>query len=341
MHKQPILHYGENEADTILRRQLANKEGYRILPKVKLCDALAKDRNDYLPSREFNYFTRAHIDFLVTLNNMPVFAVEFDGAHHFVDKQTIENDVIKNKLCKQAGLPLLRITSTEIEQYDQLTILDYMLMRYVAWQREYPSIIQEIEDFAATIGPDYDSDNLAVDLDPSFHFELRHPFPARDIVVERLWRNHRIACTMVKHQRHHVATYLCDVSLLYIGPSENDQFHKCIQKAIVWHSIDDRKTPVLSEEVSVSLRSWLPLQTEVPSPDIFQSLWGGISGPEETQKAQEIIDQFKIRVESMWFPELPGISSWDIAENYAEYLGFRAVERWAKKRRNGNQLTKR
>jgi hypothetical protein len=36
------------------------------------------------------------------------------------------------------------------------------------------------------------------------------------------------------------------------------------------------------------------------------------------------------RVESMWYPSLPGIRPWDIAENYAEYLGFRAVEQWAK-----------
>jgi hypothetical protein len=44
----------------------------------------------------------------------------------------------------------------------------------------------------------------------------------------------------------------------------------------------------------------------------------------------EVIEQFKIRAESMWFPSLPGINAWDISENYAEYLGFRSIERWAK-----------
>ncbi len=331
MHKQLILHYKEAEVDSILKRRLT-KEGYRILPKVKLSDALAKDRDDHLRQREFDYFTRAHLDFLVTRLNMPVFGVEFDEAHHFLDERTIENDVIKNQLCKQAELPLLRITSTEIEEEDQLTVLDYMLIRYVAWQREYPSIMQEIEDFANTIGPDYDPDHLAVDLDPSFHFDLRHPFPARHIVVERLWRNHRIAWTMVKPQRHQAATYLCNVSHLTMGPSQDEQWVTCTQKAVVWDPRDERKNSLLSEEVLVNLRAWLPLRKEVPPPDIgiFQILGGGISGLETSEKAEEIIDQFKIRVESMWFPELPGISSWAIAESYAEYLGFRVIERWAK-----------
>jgi hypothetical protein len=330
MHKRPILYLREPDVDTVLQRQLA-KEGYRILPKVGLSDALAKDRDDYLSQREFDYFTRAHLDFLVTRDNMPVFAVEFDGAHHFLDDHTIENDVIKNRLCKHAGLPLLRVTSSEIKEYDKTTLLDYMLMRYVSWGKEYPSIVRAIEEFALTIGPDYNPDKLAVDLDPSFHFDLRHPFPARDIVLERLWRNHRIAWRMVKPERRAMADYLCDVAFGGLGPSENEQFHRCTRHVSVWRPGPGEPTPVLSEEVSVSLRSWLPLWAEVPSPDIFQALWGESGGPKGMETAQEIIDQFKIRAESMWFPELPGISAWGIAENYAEYLGFRAVERWAKK----------
>jgi Protein of unknown function (DUF2726) len=206
MHKRRILYFREPEVDSILQRQLA-KEGYRIMPKVKFSEAIGKDRNDHLSPREFEYFTKANLDFLVARENVPIFAVEFDGVDHFSDKRTIENDSIKNSLCKRAALPLLRITSSEIEQHDRLTILDYMLMRYVAWQKESPSIIEEIEEFAATIGPNHDPEDLAVDLDPSFHFDLRHPFPARDAVVERLWRNHKIAWSMTKPDRHQQAEY--------------------------------------------------------------------------------------------------------------------------------------
>ncbi len=331
MHKRRILYFREPEVDSILRRRLA-KEGYRIVPKTKLSDALAKDSGDHLTQREFDYFTRAHLDFLVTRDNMPVFGVEFDGGDHFGDEATIERDVIKNRLCKEAGLPLLRITSSEVDEHDTVSVLDYMLMRYVAWQKEYPAIMQEIEEFAATIGPDCDPENLAVDLDPSFHFNLRHPFPARDVLLERLWYNHRIAWSMWKPERHGTARHLCDVTFRSEGASKNEQFHVCSCRALAWlpglNSKEEQA--VFTADVSVRLRSWLPLRTEVPSPDVFQVLWGTIEGPDASVKAKEIINQFKIRAESMWFPELPGISAWDIAEHFAEYLGFRAVERWAK-----------
>ncbi len=242
MQKQPILKYREPTVDTILQRNLA-KEGYRILQKVKLCDALAKDPNEYLPQREFDYFIRAHLDFLVTRNNSPVFAVEFDGAQHFESERAAENDVMKNKFCKQAGLPLLRITSAEINEYDQTTLLDYMLMRYVAWQKEYPLIIRKIEELAATIGPDYDPEDIVIDMDPCFHFNLRHPFPARDLIVERLWRNHRIAWRNVKPLQHPEATYLCNVSPCAVRPSKKEQFESYTFKAIVWLPSGNEEAP--------------------------------------------------------------------------------------------------
>ena len=338
MHKRRILYFLEPKVDTILQRQLA-KEGYRISPKVRLADAIAKDTNDQLSQRDFGYYTRAHFDFLVTKNELPIFAVEFDGAGHLQDARTIENDVIKNRLCKEASLPLLRITSSDIEESDQLTLLDYMLMRYISWQKEYPSIMEEIREFAVTIGPHYDPDDLAIDLDPSVRFDLKHPFPARDTIVERLWRNHSIGWSMAKPERHVAATYLCDVTFGSERPSENEQFYKCTRHARVWQPSGSERAPVFSEEISVSVRSWLPLRTRVPAPDVFQLFWGRNAGPGEAQHAKEILNQFKIRVESMWFPDLPGMSAWDIAENYAEYLGFRAVERWAESIRRKDRLT--
>jgi hypothetical protein len=74
--------------------------------------------------------------------------------------------------------------------------------------------------------------------------------------------------------------------------------------------------------VEVSIRAWLPLQHVVPeAPSLALSGLAGLAASSP---------QLIARIESMWFPSLPGISPWDIAENYAEYLGFRAIEIWAK-----------
>lgn len=327
MHKIPIMHNRESEVDSILCKHLS-KGGCRILPKVRVGDVIAKDTGDRLSQREFDYYTRAHFDFLITKDNMPVIVVEFDGAHHFVGDRNIENDVIKNRICKEAGLPLLRITSTEVEENDRLTLLDYMLMRYVAWGKEYPMIIEEIKVMASTVSANSDPADYALDLDPSFHFDLRHPFPSRDRILERLWKNHKIAWTMARQDRQRCAEYLCNITHGTAGSLRNDQFHTCTRHAMLWLQSGSHDAPLVSEEVTVSLRSWLPLQTEVPAaPDV----WSFKDKSGKPIDPNKLLIQFTLRISSMWFPDLPGLSSWDIAENYSEYLGFRAIERWARK----------
>jgi len=64
-----------------------------------------------------------------------------------------------------------------------------------------------------------------------------------------------------------------------------------------------------------------PAQVVPAAPSLAVSGLAGLAA-----SSQQLIT----RIESMWFPTLPGISPWDIAENYAEYLGFRAIETWAK-----------
>jgi hypothetical protein len=107
MHKRRVLLFREPAVHSILRRQLTSK-GFQVYPKVRLSDAVAKDDGEHLPQREFDHLTRAHLDFLVVRNELPVFAVEFDGQGHALP-EAIERDVLKNRLCKSADLPLLRI----------------------------------------------------------------------------------------------------------------------------------------------------------------------------------------------------------------------------------------
>ena len=329
MHKCRVLCFREPEVHSILLRQLS-RSGFRVYPKVSLADAINKDRDEHLENREFNYLSRAHFDFLVVKHELPIFAVEFDGAAHLQDPKTVERDALKNRLCKAADLPLLRITSTEIAERDKLTVLDYMLMRFVAWQEEIDGIMTEIQEYAADLPPDSDPDDLAVDLDPSFHFNLRHPFPGSRLVQERLWRKHRIAWDMDSARRRASPQLLCDATLRRCGSLKSDQFHTCEVQASAWKPNAKPREAVFSEPVEVTVRSWLPLGTLVPEADLSPF---GLSSLKELEAA---VEQFKIRVESMWFPDLPGISVWDVSQNYAEYLGFRAIERWAKGARRPN-----
>lgn len=327
MRKRRILYFLEPAVHTILLRQLT-KKGYRIYPKVRLGDAIGKDSGDHLPSREFEYLMRAHLDFVVVKDDMPIFGVEFDGQSHR-EPTAVERDVLKNRLCKAADLPLLRITSAEVSERDQHSVLDYMLMRYVAWQEEIGGIVEEIHEFASGLPDDIDPNDYAVDFDPTFHFDLRHPFPGTALVQERLWRNYRIAPGIGGRgyesgsRDSQPARYLCDVGTQkHSGSFRDDQFTTCALTVLVWEPTSSSQNPVMETTVEVSIRAWLPLQHVVPeAPSLALSGLAGLAA-----SSQQLI----ARIESMWFPSLPGISPWDIAENYAEYLGFRAIETWAK-----------
>jgi hypothetical protein len=321
MHKRRLLLFREPQVFTILQRQLV-KKGYRVCPKVRLSDAIGKDDGERLAEREFDYFTRAHLDFLVVKDFLPVFAVEFDGAGHNAPNAA-KRDVLKNRLCKAAGLPLLRVTSREISGTDDVTLLDYMLMRHVAWTEEIDGITAEIREWAENIPPDTDPEDLAVDLDPSFHFDVRHPFPGVAAVHERLWRKHRIAWDGSDHRRFADARFVCSISLGSCGSLHDDQFVTHVRQAALWPpgrpSLRDQP-PIFSQEVEVTLRAYLPLRTDVPPPPFFTD-WAD---------ALAAVEQARVRAESMWMPWLPGVSVYDVAENYAEYLGLRAIERWAR-----------
>lgn len=300
MHKRRVLYFLEPAVHTILLRQLA-KKGFHIYPKVRLCDAIAKDDSEHLPAREFDYFTRAHLDFLIVKNEMPIFAVEFDGQSHNTP-EAVERDVLKNSLCKAADLPLLRLTSAEIAERDQHTVLDYMLMRHVAWQEEIGGIVEEIREFASGLPDDFDPEDYAVDCDPTFHFDLRHPFPDTALVRERLWRNHHIAWSL--EGRHDTtARYFCDVFSKRMGNFKDDQFTTCELNTSVWPPGGSAKEPTVTQQVEVSIRAWLPLRSAVPMPT-FPFI----------DASEAAFKQFEDRITSMWFPNLPGISPWDVAE---------------------------
>ena len=324
MHKRRVLYFREPEVHSILLRQLSHS-GYRIYPKVRLADAINKDQNEHLTSREFDYLSRAHLDFLVIRDELPIFAVEFDGLAHIHDQEAIERDVLKNRLCKAANLPVLRVTTSEITERDKLTLLDYMLMRFVAWHEEIDGILTEIQEYAANLPPASDPEDLAVDLDPSFHFNVRHPFPGAQLVRERLWRHYRIAWDMDPQRRRASPALLCDATLKRAGPLRSDQFHTSEIQATVWKPDAKHDQTLFSEFVEVTIRSWLPLRTVVPDADM------NLFALSDLKELEAAVERFKIRVESMWFPDLPGINAWDVSEHYAEYLGFRAIERWAKR----------
>ncbi len=331
MRTKALLNWSEGEVDLILERQLEGTP-YRAFASVRVSDVIAKDRGDHLPQGEWRQFRSGHFDFLVTLRVprvLPVFALEFDGPHHLTDKEQMKRDIVKNRLCRKASLPLLRIRCEEIERHDKTTVLDYMISRFLAWPTEEEAIYEEIGQTLRDLGPDEAKrriEDCDPSVDPGFLFDLRHPFPLTQILKERLWREHSIAHIDTQRAYLPAARFKSGIVWSYLGPDDQDEcFHKCAYRIVVRPAGDGEQEPVFESEVFASVRAWLRTDDEVPSAGDLLPL----ASARTVEEIRDAVAALERRVQSMWFPDLPGIGVGDIAENFAEYLAYRAIEKWA------------
>ena len=256
-------------------------------------------------------------------DDTPILAIEFDGVDHLRNPETLKLDNLKNRLCRSADLPLLRVMSEEIREHDRLTLLDYMLIRYVAWQREFSDIVKELRQRAAGLPDHADSDDLATELDPVFEFDLRHPFPMTATTRARLWRRHRFAWVDDYERRGHNPKGIWAVELTGFGPLIHDEFHTCEATATIWTPKDIGDEPLYRHRVSVTVRACMRLR---PDPDVDEGALFGLPGLEPLTA---LTKQYGIPAHELWFSNIPGVNAWDIARHYVDYLGVASIDRWA------------
>jgi very-short-patch-repair endonuclease len=333
--KQRILNASEQLTEDVLRYALKGT-GYRVFPRLPLAKVLKRDPGERLTTEDKRFLETSEFDFVIAdANAIPEFAVEFDGPSHQLDEQR-KRDARKNKLCSIAKFPLLRITDIELEEFDKYTILEFIIARFLAWRAESDEIRQEIAEHVSTL--DEHQLNALVEggiadpsIDPTFHFDLRHPFPRTIEVAKRLLYQYQIVSiwaqpllkSMANPRPYH---YFCEVSL----PSEtNFEGYDLIVRSdyaisrstepfsgikTIANEQDKKTSAVLKQgKVSFRIRQALPIMTDY--------------NPKETPVGY-FLRTGDIPIS---FPELPGVTPSDIAENMSEYLGLREVEKWAEK----------
>lgn len=90
-------------------QEIAGHHEASVFPKMRVADVLPIERSG-ISDRYYTYALQAHFDFLVADDQgRPKLAIEFDGSGHDPAK-----DHLKNELCEQFGLPLVRITSQHL-----------------------------------------------------------------------------------------------------------------------------------------------------------------------------------------------------------------------------------
>jgi hypothetical protein len=327
--KRKLLNWSEGHVDRILHRHFRG-DAYRIFPSIRLGDAIVKEDGERLSSEDFDFLTRAHLDFLLATAPPaaePLFAVEFDGPHHDGRVQA-GRDVRKNRLCRMADLPLLRLRAEDTQEHERVTLLDYMLERYCAWQREHEEIEAEAREAmnsisAAELDLMIEDGTLDPAFDPTVIFDLRHPFPATRRVRERL-----VALGIGTYEAAVAGEpeirFWCMTRLGTSGAELNEQFHRAVYTAEVHRPGATSGESIFTVQRSASVRAWLATERDVRGnlPSLFQAVRDGA--------LDRVAEAWERRINAMWFPCLPGIWPHDIAENLAEYQAYRAVEEWAK-----------
>ena len=96
------------------------------MPKVRVADALDID-NSGLTNAEYSYALKAHFDFVIARENeLPAFAVEFDGPQHESDVNTLIRDGLKQSVCEKLELPLLRIDSGYLRRVGRFALIGWL-----------------------------------------------------------------------------------------------------------------------------------------------------------------------------------------------------------------------
>lgn len=209
MKKKKLFNTSEYKTVIELREALEGT-GFYVHPEMQLKNVIKLEENDKISKEDRNTFNNASFDFVVyNKESFPEFVIEFDGPHHSVYIEKRKADLRKNRLCVQAGLPLLRIDDSFLRKYEEISFLKFIVVRFVAWRNKIRIISQEIEErltFAASLKDiDYD-DPWNV---PSFIFDINHPFPATVEIAARLFKEHQVITTFVDDETYHAATNSC------------------------------------------------------------------------------------------------------------------------------------
>jgi hypothetical protein len=219
-------------------------------------------------------------------------------------------------------------------ELDKFTILEYILIRFLAWQNESTEIHNEIAEYLETLD---DSQQLSLleggfldpTIDPSFLFDLKHPFPRTQEVANRLLDKYKILSILtqsfLKNRRPPQSySFFCDISPFNQTFEGYDLVNRCdylitrSEKPFFnWKTYEcekDRKSLTILKKgfVDFRIRCSLPVVNDY-----------------DPQK-ESPVDYFRRKGRFPIMNEyLQGVSTFSIARNISEYLGLREVEKWA------------
>jgi hypothetical protein len=331
-----LVHWKELKALDVIERALSQTP-YRVCPTVRLSEVLEQEPGDRFVPGDKNFLMTSHFDFVVCRrrDTWPLFAIELDGPSHQT-KQQVERDVRKNRLCARVRFPLLRIGYAELDTHEQITLLEFMLQRFVAWQQKHEKIQAEIGDYLASLTP-AERERLFEDgiadpsVDPTFSFNLQHRFPGITQVSHRLLEHFNIVTPYHPLDLSHRINLQPQVLTCDIMPAGENYLgnHRVVKRF---------SYTVYRQDPDIKVLQWKGGKLITPGIEIlnegeveFTMQWT-LPVVDDYIFDQNFFDYFDRTGNLPYsFIDIPGIHIPDIAEWFTEYLALRKIEKWAEK----------
>lgn len=232
----------ELRAEQIIRRTLLDSD-WVLSRGPAVSTVFEKDR--YLAPDEYSLYSQGSFDFVVQHadQDQAEFVIEFDGPLHERPEQAAR-DIIKNRLCHEAQLPLIRIGFDELRERDEISVLEWLIQRFVVWEESTPDAAEEVlEQIESAPGSEAIAEELRDNPEEvigilAATYSSEFPFPANAEAAIRLYRRFGISLgePMEGYEPNAMAPYLLDV----VWPGT----HRLVETTATTYNVCERQATV-------------------------------------------------------------------------------------------------
>lgn len=301
-----FLNTSEFKSLKIIEKTLKNSK-YKVFPGLPLYAVFGNKDNEF-NREEKRYIHESTFDFVIfDEKSFPQLAIEFDGPVHDIYKKKRMSDIKKNRICMKQGLYLLRIRDFHLKEYEKITILEYILLRFIRWNIEQKKLVQDMYDFFESLSEEefeeYTRDGvLDPSIDPTVIFDLKYPFPGIEDVKKRM-RN-------------------------FYGIFDRDIFNRGDETRIeedgsITH-VERRQLETSIEMINSSATQEINIIFSAPV-----NLLCLIPTEKDWNRSESPYDYFKKSGKlPVAFNDVPGLSVNELAETIAEYFTLKKIENW-------------
>jgi len=325
MKVKKILNSSESVTRDELEKALAGS-GYRIFPQQLIRDVINLQLADLRYSDRAMY-KNGKFDFVICdAGSLPEFAVEFDGPNHFLYAKKMEQDIRKNRICSIAQFPLLRVSDAELDQYDSISVVQFVAYRFVNWKKEYPRIQQEIQSEVEEMTPEEiqhltRGGILDPSLDPTFRFDLDFPFPLTRNIQMELLNNYGLGLHSPDQDGIKAPWFTASVDSSF--PDDGRFFTSYSYGIYRGKSSDGRYSWSAGHLVSPSVEILHEGQVK------FGMKWELVIAEDYDQAEAPISYAERNGYLPIYFADIPGGHIPSICEAVCEYIAYKKVREWA------------